>query len=310
LTVKNHSLLESVGSRLKGRNSPRLWATLIGGSAVLLWSTLALLTTLSGHVPPFQLMAMAFALGFLPAAAEWIFPREPSRRHLRQPVSAWLIGVGGLFGFHFFYFIALRHAPAVESSLLSYLWPLLLVVFSAFLPGERLRWWHVAGVSLGLCGTILLVTRGGAFHFQAEYLPGYAAALACALTWSTYSLLNRQHKDVPTGLVGGFCGATAVLALICHWLFETTVWPQGSEWLAILGLGLGPVGAAFYAWDYGTKHGDIRILGSLSYAAPLLSTCLLVAFGKAALTWIIGGACLLIVAGALLASKELLQRRL
>jgi hypothetical protein len=33
-------------------------ATLIGFCAILLWSTLALFTAMSGRVPPFQLVAM------------------------------------------------------------------------------------------------------------------------------------------------------------------------------------------------------------------------------------------------------------
>src|SRR3546814_15002276 len=66
---------------------------------------------------------------------------------------------GGLFGYHVFYFLALRNAPAVEASLIAYLWPLLIVVFSALLPGERLRWFHVAGCALGLAGASLLVTK-------------------------------------------------------------------------------------------------------------------------------------------------------
>jgi drug/metabolite transporter (DMT)-like permease len=31
--------------------------------------------------------------------------------------------VYGLFGFHFFLFLALRHAPPVEANLVNYLWP-------------------------------------------------------------------------------------------------------------------------------------------------------------------------------------------
>ena len=38
-----------------------------------------------------------------------------------------------------------------------------------------------------------------------------------------------------------------------------------------------PVGAAFYAWDHGVKHGNIQVLGAASYAAPLLSTLVLIA---------------------------------
>ena len=47
----------------------------------------------------------------------------------------------------------------------------------------------------------------------------------------------------------------------------------------MLAQGLGPVGLAFYLWDMGMKHGNIRLIGVLSYATPLLSTLLLAAFG-------------------------------
>jgi len=130
---------------------------------------------------------------------------------------------------------------------------------------------------------------------------------ACALTWSAYSVVNRRFRAVPTDTVGGFCAVTAVLALLCHLAFETTVWPaDAGEWLAVLGLGLMPVGAAFFAWDHGTKHGDIQVLGALAYAAPLISTVLLVAFGKGQATLSLGLGCLLIVGGAVVASKEML----
>ncbi len=91
-------------------------------------------------------------------------------------------------------------------------------------------------------------------------------------------MLSRTLAGAPTEAVAGFCLATAALAATCHAVFETTVIPAGAvEWLAILGLGLGPVGLAFYVWDYGVKHGDIRLLGVAAYAAPVLSTLILVA---------------------------------
>jgi len=281
-----------------------LRATLIGGTAVLMWATLALLTTLTGSVPPFQLVAMAFAVAFALALARWLIGGGAITAHLRWPLPVWLLGVGGLFGYHFFYFMALRNAPAVEASLIAYLWPLLIVVFSALLPGERLRWWHLAGTLAGLLGTVLLVTDGGRVAFREAHWLGYAMAVLCAFTWSTYSVLSRRFGHVPTDAVGGFCGVTALLAAICHLAFEATVWPRGLEWLAVLGLGLGPVGAAFFTWDVGVKHGDIRALGAASYAAPLLSTVLLISFGKGQATWVVGAACVLIVGGAVLASRD------
>lgn len=283
-------------------------ATLVGGGAVLLWACLALLTALSGQVPPFQLTAMSFTLAFLLALGKWTWRHENPLVHFRLPKRVWLLGVGGLFGYHFFYFLALRNAPAVEASLIAYLWPLLIVFLSALLPGERLRWWHVAGTLAGFAGTALLVT-GGKVAFKSEYTLGYAAAIVCALTWSSYSVTSRRFRHVSTDSVGAFCLVTAILSALAHLAFETTVWPAGgTEWLAALGLGLGPVGAAFFLWDVGVKQGDIKVLGALSYGAPLLSTVILFAFGLAPATWTVAAACLLITGGAVLAAKEMLFR--
>lgn len=285
----------------------RLRATLIGGTAVLLWGSLALLTTWTGRVPPFQLVAMSFAIAALLGAAKWMARGEDPRAYLRHPPAVWALGIGGLFGYHFFYFMALRNAPVVDASLIAYLWPLLIVVFSALLPGGRLRWWHVAGAALGLAGCVLLVTGGGAVVFRAEYGLGYAAALACAFTWSGYSVLSRRFKAVPTDTVAWFCAATALLGLLAHLAFEATAWPEsGGEWLAVAALGLGPVGAAFFAWDHGVKHGDIRALGGFSYAAPLISTLLLIAFGRAEAGWTVAAACAAIMGGALLAARDMM----
>lgn len=287
----------------------RVKATLIGGIAVLLWALLALFTTGAAGIPPFQLLAMTFAVAFVVSLGVLTARGRRTFAAWRQAPAVWALGVGGLFGYHFFYFVALGNAPAVDASLIAYLWPLLIVVFSALLPGERLRWFHLAGAAMGLVGAGLLVTKGGTLAFDSRYTVGYLAAAACALTWSSYSVLNRRFGAVPTEVVGGFCGVVALLGLLCHLLMETTVTPQGLQWLAVLGLGLGPVGAAFFVWDYGTKHGNIQVLGALSYAAPLLSTLILIAFGQAEATWQVGLACLLIVAGAVLASKEMLRRR-
>jgi len=259
----------------------RVKATAIGGIAVLLWALLALFTTGAAGIPPFQLLAMTFAVAFLVSLAVLATRGRRAFAAWRQPLAVWALGVGGLFGYHFFYFVALGNAPPVDASLIAYLWPLLIVVFSALLPGERLRWFHLAGAVMGLAGAGLLVTRGETLSFDARYTVGYLAAAACALTWSSYSVANRRFGAVPTEVVGGFCGMVALLGLVCHLALETTVAPQGLQWLAILGLGLGPVGAAFFVWDYGTKHGNIQVLGALSYAAPLLSTLLLIAFGRA-----------------------------
>ncbi len=286
----------------------KLRATLIGFTAILMWSFLALFTAASGKMPPFQLSAICFAIGSIPGILVLAF--NPSRiALLKQPAKVWITGIAGLFGYHFLYFTALRNAPAVEAGLIAYLWPLLIVVGSALLPGEKLRWYHIVGALAGLCGTFLIVGRNG-IDFDGAYTVGYSAAFLCAFTWSGYSLLTRRFDAVSTDVVTGFCLATSILSLLCHLRLETTVWPEtGFEWIAVVGLGLFPVGAAFYAWDHGVKNGDIQILGAASYAAPLLSTLILTVFGIAEPSWRIVLACLLITGGAVLAAQEMFRRK-
>ena len=284
------------------------FATLIGLTAILMWSLLAVLTVASGAIPAFQLAAVTFAIGAGVGALSWLV-RGDGVRALRQPAKAWVVGVGGLFGYHALYFLALRFAPLAEAGLLNYLWPLLIVLFSALLPGERLTTHHVIGALLGLAGTIVLFAGRGLSAAMLGYAPGLLAALVAAFIWAAYSVLSRRLAAVPTSAVAGFCAVTALLAAICHILLERTVWPQTlPQWLAVIALGIGPVGAAFYAWDIGMKRGDIRVIGAAAYATPLLSTGFLILAGYAEPALSLALAALLIAGGGLLAAKDMLLR--
>src|SRR4029078_11071984 len=128
-------------------------ATLIGLTAIVMWSLLAVMTVAAGKIPAFQLAAMTFAIGALVAFVSFIW-RPSAFGALKQPLIAWVVGVGGLFGYHALYFLALRFAPPAGAGLLDYLWPLLIVLFSSFLPGERLAAHHIIGAVLGLIGTV------------------------------------------------------------------------------------------------------------------------------------------------------------
>lgn len=276
-------------------------ASWLGVAAILLWSGLAVLTTSSGPMPAFQLTAVTFAIGGLCGLVLLAWRRDLGV--LRQRPRVWALGVGGLFCYHALYFAALRSAPPAEAGLVNYLWPLLIVLFSALLPGERLTLRHVAGAALGFLGLLALFGGGSQDGLALRLAPGYGLALAAAFVWAGYSVLSRRFADVPSGVVAGFCLATAALATLAHLAVETTVWPATTrEWTSIILLGLGPVGLAFFLWDRGMKQGDIRLLGVLSYAAPVLSTLWLVLAGQAEPSWALAAACGFIVLGGATAS--------
>lgn len=283
-------------------------ATFIGFGAVVLWSLLALLTVGSAPTPPLLLNVICFAIG---GSCGLIWTHVSGGLGvLRQvPFRVYLFGTLGLFGYHALYFSALRLAPAAEAGLIAYLWPLLIVLFSGLLPGEHVRRGHVLGALIGFAGAALIISGGGS-GFQAAFLPGYLLALICALTWSGYSVLSRLVGDAPTQSVTIFCLASAALSLPLHLIFEQTVFPPDAlGWAATLLLGLGPVGLAFFVWDIGVKQGDIQVLGAASYAAPLMSTFVLVLAGVAPFSATLGIAAVFVTGGAMIAARASLASK-
>lgn len=277
-------------------------ATLIGFIAVILWALLALFTVGAKPVPPLLLNALTFTIGGV-IGLVWVASTNGFTVLKTVPLKVYVFGTAGLFGYHFLYFSALRLAPPAEAGLIAYLWPLLIVLFSGLLPGERLGLGHIGGALLAFVGAALIVLRGGT-EFTSSALPGYSLAALCALTWSGYSVLSRRLGTTPTATVAVFCLATALLSAIAHPFFEETAWPSSTYgWFSVVLLGLGPVGLAFYVWDIGVKNGDIQLLGTASYAAPLLSTLILVSAGEAKPSWTLGLAAILITGGAALAAQ-------
>ncbi len=284
----------------------RARATLTGFTAILMWALLALLTVLSAPVPPFQLNAVCFAisggLGLL-----WAVSTGRIGVLRGVPWRVYAYGTAGLFGAHAIYFTVFRLAEpagaAAQAGLIAYLWPMLIVLLSGLLPGERLRRNHLIGATIAFAGAALIVLRpGGAMGSGAA--PALGLAFVFALTWATYSVNARRFAEVPTVSVAVICGAAAVLSVPMHLTFETTAWPDtATGWLAVVGLGLGPVGLAFFTWDIGMKQGDIQLLGVAAYAAPLLSTLALMLAGIAPATPMLLVSALLIAGGAVIAAR-------
>ncbi|ARP81278.1 EamA family transporter [Bordetella genomosp. 8] len=277
-------------------------ATAFGVVAILLWAALALLTVRAGGLPPFQLLALSFGVAFVGGVCVLLPRGRAALAEMRQPLRPWLLSVGGIFSYHALYFYALSHAPAAQASLIAYLWPLFIVVFSALAPGGRLHARHIAGAVLGLAGTALIALERPGADDAVWPVAGIAAAFGCALIWSGYSVLNRRYADAPSSMMVGVCGLVALGGAACHAALETTVPVSGAQWGAIVLLGLGPTGLAFLAWDYATKHGHLSLLGPLSYLAPLLSTLLLVVTGATPATLTLLLAALLIIGGSMVAT--------
>lgn len=280
-----------------------------GLAAIALWSTLASLTALAGPIPPFQLAAITFGIGAVTGVVGQALAGRPLSQIVGAPPGALVLGVAGLLGYHALYFIALQTAPSIEANVINYLWPLLIVVFSAFLPaqagGRRLTIWHVAGALTAFAGALVAVAGPAAYDGAHGLGRGHLAALGAAVVWAAYSVSSRLYPEVPSASVIAASALTALGAAAIHLGFETTRWPDsGTAWLVLAAMGLGPVGLAFTLWDGAVKHGDIRLVGVISYATPLLSNALLAALGLGQAGPLLWLAVLLVTLGAVIAARD------
>ena len=262
--------------------------------AIALWATLASLGLALQHIPPFLLTGIALLVGGVPA---W-----PLYRQWRIPASTLLLGVCGLFGYHFLLFIALRHAPAVEANLVNYLWPLLIVVLApVLLPGKRLTAVHLLAAGMGFAGAAIAIVGGR--EVSAQFAWGYLPALGAAVTWACYSLLTQRVAHFPTAAIGLFGLVSGALSLLCHFAMESRVDLSSQDWLLLAVMGLGPLGAAFFLWDKALKGGNAQHIGILSYLTPLCSTVLLMQVSHRPMSWNIAAAAALIIAAAILGTR-------
>jgi drug/metabolite transporter (DMT)-like permease len=267
-----------------------------------MWSFLAFLSSQVSQVSPFLVVGVSLTISGL-LGMFWI-------RSWRVPWKTFLVGLSGIFGYHFLYFSAFQHAPAVEANLINYLWPLLIVLLSPlFLPGYHLRAHHLIGALVGLSGAALIIT-GGNLSLDLAHLDGYLLMAGAALTWACYSLLSKRLPPFPSTAAGGFCFFSGLLSLMAYATssgsFLSLGTLDGREWLAIILLGIGPMGAAFFTWDAALKRGDPRVIGSLAYLIPFTSTLILVVLGGQVLTRFTALAMLLIVSGAIIGSLDIL----
>jgi len=247
-------------------------ATFYGALAILMWSGLALLGTATAAIPAFQLLFLCFSISASLLFIKRLIYRQPLLTKPSLNFNQWLVGIVGLFGFHFCYFMAIKLAPAIEVSLISYIWPML---FALFIATRATFVRSFVGSLMGFIGIYFIIFDGGDLQFNQSYLLGYALAACCALIWSSYSYFQSRSTNSPDD-IGWISIAVACLSLAVHLTLETGYWQlSNTQLLGIVLLGIGPVGGAFYLWDIALKNGNKKLLASLSYLTPLISAIVL-----------------------------------
>lgn len=265
--------------------------------AVILWGSLATLGASLGHLPPFLLTGIGLLIGSLVALPVSKF----QLKKLEATPKAIAVGVFGLFGYHAALFAGLQNAPSVQANLVNYLWPLLIVVLAPlFLPGTPLRARHIFAAIGGFLGAALAILSGT--QLVSGFSIGYLFALIAAVVWASYSLLSKRVA-FNTSSVGLFAAIAGLLSLAIHFLFEPAASLSSADWLMLAALGLGPLGASFFLWDYALKQGNPQRIGLIAFLTPLISTTLLLIATGTPLSPLLALSAALIIGSAIIGSR-------
>ncbi|MCB1720754.1 MAG: DMT family transporter [Rhodospirillales bacterium] len=259
-------------------------ATSYGLIALAMFTIGNILVVLTSTIPGLQVAAMSLFLGASGMSIFQIVKGQPIRAYWHQPASHYAFLVGGVGIYTALIYVAFRYAPPFEVNAINYLWPILLVGFSALFHTGTLNASKIFGVAMGFLGTFLIFVPAQANGFMDGLQSGHFLALIAAILWAAYSALAK-NKTYPAGLMAPAMFISAFLCAGLHLMFEETVMPVGIEWGYVLLLGFFRLSYLF--WDESMRGGNVVFLASLAYFVPLASTLLFIAFGyTAANIWI------------------------
>lgn len=184
-----------------------------------------------------------------------------------------LMGVWGIFLYHYVYYIALDNAPLAEGAILATTWSFWIVVFSSLYVFKRLKVSILVTALVGLFGAGLVIAAGKDLAFDFNYMKGYLLALFCGLIWSSFSVgLSRvKLKEEP------MTAFTLYAAVLSAGLFLVTMpheVPSATALLSAFYLGCVPLGLSFFFWNRAMTGGNLMVIGFLSYLTPPLAVLL------------------------------------
>ena len=251
-------------------------ATACGLLAIVLWSTAAaLIRSVSEMFGPLAGSALIYSLGAVMLVALLGRPR------LRATSWRYLIGGSALFvAYEVCLSLALGFAnsrhQAIELGVVNYLWPCLTVLLAIVMNGQKARWMIVPGTALALFGIVWVVSGEGlsvdsiVANVQSNPL-SYSLALACAITFALYCNITRRYAG-GQNLVVLFFVLTAIV-LWGKYAVSGEIMPAFSLRNSLELIAASTAMAGGYAlWNMGILRGNLTLLATASYCAPVLSS--------------------------------------
>lgn len=247
-----------------------------------MWAVSAVLVASLKGIPTYEILTIVFFIGFV-CSVLYNIKNNNWKNITKHPFYIWVVGIIGIFGNELLFIMSFKYAPVAHADLINFLWPIMVILFSALLPNEKFHFRYLIASIIAFIAIYILIfyDNTGVISFEYQYIKGYVFAFSAALFWTCYTLISKSYGKLKPEMIGIYCGFGLVLSFCMHLYCEETVIPSFSNILALVFIGIATHCLAYFFWDYGIKKGNLKLLSILSYFNPIISILILILLGFA-----------------------------
>ncbi|MCX7843657.1 MAG: DMT family transporter [Clostridia bacterium] len=182
------------------------------------------------------------------------------------------------FFYYFLYVLALERIPAIEASMLNYLFPVFIVLLSLPFSREKICLKKWISILTGFTGVILVITGGRMEGLRFSDLGGDFMAVGAALSWAVFSIMSKINKEDLLISCFFYTGVTFFLDLFAMIIFSKFVFPgmlalTGCAWLCISNILL-----TYAIWFHLLKTTSSSKVAALSFVTPFITLVFIAIF--------------------------------
>jgi drug/metabolite transporter (DMT)-like permease len=162
---------------------PAIW----GGTFVGAKYVLASLTPLMGSFARYVVAVVALLV------AAFVLERGLPKLTRSQWIGTFVLGALGVFAYNLFFMGAVHRLPASRAALIIALNPVITIVISSFVFGDKLRPHRWVGILVALIGVWIVVSHGDVLSIASAGVGLGELMMFCAVTsWALYTVIGRK----------------------------------------------------------------------------------------------------------------------
>ena len=219
-----------------------------------------------------------------------------------------VLGLLGTYIYYLFLYLGYSNAIGMEVLVIQYTWPILIVIFSIFILKERLSLIKITAITLGFAGVIIVLTKGNFKNINISNGPVIALVGAGAACFALFSVLSKNIKKEPLGVVTLYFLTACLASFISMQYFSDFALPSSSEIMPIVVNGILVNGFSYLFWLLALRSAEASWLAPFIFITPVLSAIYLIVFFGEPFAAAYGIGLILVVAGGLVNSIKMSDR--